>query len=65
MQGRAGYLKWREELKGSHAATVIGLMQQAGYDDAACEKVKRWILKKDIKTDPENQVRMQHTVAAY
>jgi hypothetical protein len=32
-------------------------MQQAGYDAAACEKVKRWILKKDIKTDPENQVR--------
>jgi hypothetical protein len=31
-------------------------MQQAGYDAAACEKVKRWILKKDIKTDAENQV---------
>lgn len=57
LQGRAGYLQWREQLKGSHAATVVGLMQQAGYDAAACEKVKRWILKKDIKTDAENQVR--------
>lgn len=43
-------------MKSTHAATVVGLMQQAGYDEAACEKVKRWILKKDIKTDPENQV---------
>jgi hypothetical protein len=56
MQGRTGYLQWRERLKSSHAATVVGLMEQAGYDAAACEKVKRWILKKDIKTDPENQV---------
>lgn len=43
-------------MKASHADTVVGLMQQAGYDATACEKVKRWILKKDIKTDPENQV---------
>lgn len=56
LQGRTGYLQWRENLKGSHAATVVGLMEAAGYDTAACEKVKRWILKKDIKTDPENQV---------
>lgn len=45
-------------MKSSHAATVVGLMEAAGYDAAACEKVKRWILKKDIKTDPENQVGM-------
>lgn len=57
-QGRTGYLQWREGLKGKHAATVVGLMQGAGYDADSCEKVKRWILKKDIKTDPENQVRV-------
>ena len=56
LQGRTGYLQWRERLKHSHAATVVGLMEAAGYDAAACEKVTRWILKKDIKTDPDNQV---------
>jgi hypothetical protein len=63
LQGRTGYLQWRERLKSSHAATVVGLMEQAGYDAAACEKVKRWILKKDIKTDAENQVRWRSKVA--
>lgn len=55
-QGKAGYLKWREELKKVHAATVVQLMQQAGYPPESCEKVQRWILKREIKSSAENQV---------
>lgn len=55
-QGKTGYFQWRETLKVSHATTVTGLMQEAGYDAASQEQVKRFILKKDLKRDPENQV---------
>jgi hypothetical protein len=57
-QGKAGYLKWREELKKFHAATVVQLMQQAGYPPESCDKVQRWILKREIKSSAENQVGM-------
>jgi hypothetical protein len=43
-------------LKAQHAATVVGLMQAAGYGEAAQQRVTRFILKKDLKKDPENQV---------
>eukprot|EP00879_Flechtneria_rotunda_P007176 GHRR01007531.1.p1 GENE.GHRR01007531.1~~GHRR01007531.1.p1 ORF type:complete len:240 (+),score=71.08 GHRR01007531.1:159-878(+) len=55
-EGKTGYLRWREGLKAKHAATVVQLMQQAGYDAALQERVKRFILKKDLKKDPENQI---------
>jgi chloramphenicol 3-O-phosphotransferase len=38
-QGRAGYLRWREDLKRFHAATVAGLMQGAGYPPDSIAKV--------------------------
>jgi hypothetical protein len=38
-QGRAGYLRWREDLKKFHARTVVGLMREAGYSEAAQAKV--------------------------
>jgi alpha-D-ribose 1-methylphosphonate 5-triphosphate synthase subunit PhnG len=56
LQGKAGYFQWREGLKAKHAATVVGLMQAAGYDEASQQRVTRFILKKDLKQDPENQV---------
>jgi hypothetical protein len=56
VQGKAGYFQWREGLKAQHAATVVGLMQGAGYDEASQQRVTRFILKKDLKKDPENQV---------
>ena len=51
---RAGYLKWRETLKAFHADTVGGLMQEAGYEPAMIERVRRLILKKDLH-DPDTQ----------
>ncbi|KAF6257496.1 hypothetical protein COO60DRAFT_1222437 [Scenedesmus sp. NREL 46B-D3] len=70
-EGKAGYLQWREGLKAKHAATVVGLMQAAGYDESSQQRVTRFILKKDLKKDPENQavedalclVFMQHQFA--
>ncbi|WIA29511.1 hypothetical protein OEZ86_012012 [Tetradesmus obliquus] len=55
-EGKAGYFQWREGLKASHAATVVEIMQAAGYDEASQQRVTRFILKKDLKKDPENQV---------
>jgi hypothetical protein len=52
---RAGYLKWREVLKGFHADTVAGAMRQAGYPDELIGRVKRLISKRDLATDPETQ----------
>jgi len=39
MQGKAGYLKWREDLKNSHASTVVGIMAEIGYGAASQDKV--------------------------
>lgn len=52
---RGGYLRWREELKKYHAATVGTIMHDAGYDDAAIIRVRNIILKKKIKEDPDTQ----------
>jgi hypothetical protein len=54
-QGRTAYLKWREDLKRMHSRTVMGLMAEAGYDEAAQKAVEELMLKKALKT-PEGQV---------
>jgi len=52
---RQGYLKWRETLKQFHAEKVTALMREAGYPEESQERVRRIILKKNIR-DPESQV---------
>ncbi len=37
--GKQGYYKWRTALYGFHAGRVVGLMQQVGFDDNACQRV--------------------------
>ncbi|KAL6759776.1 hypothetical protein V8C86DRAFT_2569161 [Haematococcus lacustris] len=54
-EGRAGYLKWREDLKKFHAATVTQLMAAAGYPQQSCAKVDGLINKKLLK-EAEGQV---------
>ena len=54
-QGRAGYLKWRSDLKAFHARRTGELMQAAGYDQADVDRVSVLIGKKGIKRDPEVQ----------
>lgn len=52
---RPGYLRWREELKRFHAATVTGFMAKEGYPDSDQDTVRRIILKKNFQSDPDAQ----------
>lgn len=52
---RAGYLKWREDLKRFHSKIVTDLMETAGYSETDRERVRSIMLKKNFKTDPEAQ----------
>lgn len=52
---RAGYLRWREELKRFHARLSGELMAQAGYNEVAVRRVQDLNLKKGLKVDPECQ----------
>eukprot|EP00798_Chlamydomonas_sp_ICE-L_P021640 gene21640-28649_t len=47
--GKAGYMKWREDLKHYHASVVTGIMTEEGYSEESCEKVRSMMLKKNIK----------------
>ncbi|GAX82541.1 hypothetical protein CEUSTIGMA_g9968.t1 [Chlamydomonas eustigma] len=53
--GRAPYLKWREDLKKLHSQTVVELMKEVGYSSESCKKVEAMMLKKSLKTDPDAQ----------
>src|SRR5579864_6421350 len=52
---RGGYLRWREDLKKFHAATVAGFMEKEGYTAEEAERVRAIILKKNLGTDPDVQ----------
>lgn len=53
--GRAGYLKWRSDLKRFHAGRTGDLMREAGYAPADIERVGALIRKEGIKRDPQAQ----------
>lgn len=52
---RVGYLKWREGLKTFHADALAAIMKDAGYDDAAIEKARSLIVRKNHSADAEGQ----------
>lgn len=54
--GRAGYLKWRNDLKQFHARRLGEIMAAAGYgpDDAA--RVGAIVRKEQLRNDPEVQM---------
>lgn len=54
--GRAGYLKWRSDLKDFHAHRAGELMQAAGYEQPDCDRVVSLIRKERLKRDPEAQM---------
>ena len=54
-QTKAGYFAWRNEQKKRHAERVSELMERAGYDSAACERVATLVRKEGIKRDAESQ----------
>lgn len=51
-----GYLQWRTGLYRFHAETAGRLMQEAGYDDAMTDRVKKIVSKKGLKVNPETQL---------
>lgn len=54
-EGRAGYLKWRSDLKAYHAERAGELMRTAGYAQGDVERVGSLIRKERLKRDSEAQ----------
>ena len=55
-EGRAGYLKWRTDLKSFHAQMAGELLHRAGYDAQTTEQVQALNLKKHFPNDPDSRV---------
>jgi hypothetical protein len=53
---RAGYLKWRTELKQFHADKAAGILRELGYSSEIIERVRTLNLKKNFPADPESRV---------
>jgi len=50
---RAGYLRWRSDLKKFHAQKSGEILREAGYANDVVERVQNLNLKKDFPRDPE------------
>jgi hypothetical protein len=55
-EGRAGYLKWRNDLKEFHAARLGEIMTAAGYGAEDAARVGALVRKEKLKRDPEAQL---------
>jgi len=53
---RAGYLRWRADLKQFHAGKSAGILREIGYVDDVIQRVRDLNLKKGLGKDPECQV---------
>ena len=53
---KAGYLKWRAELKKFHAAESAGILRQCGYDEAIVTAVQSLNLKSNFPADPDSRI---------
>lgn len=53
---RAGYLKWRTQLKKFHAERSGAVLREAGYDAETIARVQGLNLKQDLGTDPDCQI---------
>lgn len=53
--GRAGYLKWRTDLKNFHADRLAALMSGAGYGAGDIARVGALVRKERLKSDAEAQ----------
>ena len=52
---RAGYLKWRTDLKQFHAEKSAGILREVGYAEDTVARVQELNLKKNLAGDPECQ----------
>jgi hypothetical protein len=55
-EGRAGYLKWRKDLKDFHAKRVGEIMVAAGYGAEDIHRVSALVRKEQLKSDAETQM---------
>ncbi len=53
---RAGYLKWRADLKKFHAQKAGEILHEVGYDENIIRRVQDLNLKKDFPDDSETRV---------
>jgi hypothetical protein len=53
---RAGYLKWRADLKKFHAQKSGEILRETGYDEEIIRRVQDLNLKKNFPADPEVRV---------
>ena len=53
---RAGYLKWREDLKRFHGDKAAQVLREVGYPEPMVLKVRALNLKKDFPNDPDSRV---------
>ena len=53
---RAGYLKWRADLKKFHAQKAGDILREIGYDDGTIRRVQELNLKKNFPADAETRV---------
>ena len=54
--GRAGYLKWRNDLKEFHARRLGEIMTANGYEPRAAARVGALVRKELLRSDPEAQM---------
>ncbi len=54
-EGRAGYLKWRADLKYFHADKTASILAELDYSDDLIQSVRTINLKKDLKSNPDSQ----------
>jgi hypothetical protein len=52
---RAGYLKWRNDLKAFHARRAGEILREVGYPEEVVRRVQALNLKENLATDPECQ----------
>ena len=52
---RAGYLKWRADLKNFHAEKSGAILREIGYDEEIIRRVQDLNLKKNFPTDAETR----------
>src|SRR2546423_8376446 len=53
---RAGYLRWRSELKAFHARKAGEILREVGYPDEMIERVQALNLKKNFPQDAESRI---------
>lgn len=55
-EGRAGYLKWRKDLRDLHAQRLGEIMAKAGYEPGDIARVGALVRKEKLKLDPKAQL---------